>query len=110
MASDQSFVDYVCAQLEASGPIVAKKMFGEYTLYNDTKFIGMVSDNKLFIRPTEEGRAYIGNPTEAPPYPGAKLCFLIEDKLDDHKWLCGLINVSMSALPEPKPKKKKQPK
>lgn len=109
MASDQNFVDYVVSQIEnAGGAISAKKMFGEYTLYADEKLFGLICDNKLFIKPTESGRAFIGNVVEAPPYKGAKPSFLIEDKIEDSAWLSKLVSVSVKELPMPKPKKKKK--
>jgi hypothetical protein len=44
---------------------------------------------------------------EAPPYPGAKPSFLIEDKLEDKEWLSELIRITLRELPEPKRRKKK---
>ena len=108
MASDQNFVDFVVEQLQPAGVILAKKMFGEYGLYADGTFFGVICDNKLFIKPTETGREYIGQVAEAPPYPGAKDSFLIEDKIEDSAWLSELVRITIVALPPPKPKKKKK--
>lgn len=108
MASDQKFVDYIVEQIEYAGKITAKKMFGEYGIYADEKIFGLICDNKLFIKPTNAGREFIGDVTEAPPYPGAKPSFLIEDKIEDSKWLSELVRVSVNELPLPKPKKKKK--
>lgn len=108
MASTKEFTDYVVGQIENAGDIIAKKMFGEYTLYSDGKIVALVCDNKLFIKPTDAGRAYIRDVVEAPPYPGAKPCFLIEDKLEDREWLSTLVRITVQELPEPKPKKKKK--
>lgn len=105
MASDQSFVDFIVDQLEDSGKISARKMFGEYGVYVDGKIFALICDNKLFIKPTEGGRSFIGEFEEAPPYPGAKLYFLISDKLDDREWLCELVNITARELPEPKKKR-----
>ncbi len=109
MASDQKFVDYIIDQISGgAGEIVAKKMFGEYGIYSDGKMFGLVCDNKLFIKPTESGRKFIGTIVEAPPYPGAKPSFLIEDKIEDSAWLSELVRLSVRELPDPKPKKKKK--
>lgn len=108
MASDQKFVDFVVEQMEEAGDIVAKKMFGEYGLYAEGKFFGSICDNRLFIKPTLAGRNYIGTVSEAPPYPGAKPSFLIEEKLEDRSWLCGLVEVTLKELPDPKPRLKKK--
>lgn len=107
MASNQKFVDFVTDQIRGAGEIVAKKMFGEYGIYSDGKIFALICDNKLFIKPTNSGRAFIGKVVESPPYPGAKPSFLIEDKMEDSEWLSELVRISVKELPEPKPKKKK---
>ncbi|MCZ2356130.1 MAG: TfoX/Sxy family protein [Bacteroidia bacterium] len=107
MASDPNFVDFVLEQIKNAGEITAKKMFGEYGIYSDEKIFGLICDNKLFIKPTNSGRKFIGNVVEAPPYEGAKPSFLIEDKIENSEWLSELVRVSVKELPTPKPKKKK---
>ncbi|MEJ2543760.1 MAG: TfoX/Sxy family protein [Calditrichaceae bacterium] len=108
MASDLSFVEYIVDQIENAGEITYRKMFGEYAVYCDGKVTALICDNQLFIKPTEAGRAFIGDPVEAPPYPGAKNSFLIEDKIDEHEWLSQLVRITANELPMPKPKKKKK--
>jgi len=67
----------------------------------------LVCDNQLFIKPTKGGRAFIGEPEEARPYPTATPRFLIDpEKWDDADWMAELVQISCSELPEPKPKKK----
>jgi len=107
MASDLSFVEFVVDQIENAGVIRFRKMFGEYAVYSDGKVVALICDNQLFIKPTEAGRFFIGDVVEAPPYPGAKLSFLIEDKIEDRKWISKLIRITAKELPEPNPKKKK---
>jgi len=108
MASDLNFVEFIVEQIEDAGLITYIKMFGEFGLYSDGKIMALVCDNQLFIKPTEAGRTFIENVKEAPPYPGAKLYFLIEDQYEDREWLSKLIRVTVAELPEPKPKKKKK--
>lgn len=107
MATSKEFVNFVLDQIENAGAIEAKKMFGEYGLYLDGKIVGLICDDKLFIKPTVSGRAYIENVVELPPYEGAKPSFLIEEKIEDRKWLSELIKITYRELPDPKPKKKK---
>lgn len=104
MASDQSFVEFVVDQMSAAGNISYRKMFGEYAVYCDGKVVALVCDNQLFVKPTEAGRSYIGDACEAPPYPGAKMYFLIEDAFEDREWISGLIRITAKELPLPKPK------
>ncbi|KUG09108.1 TfoX/Sxy family protein [Solirubrum puertoriconensis] len=104
MASTPSFVDFVTGQLASALEVSAKKMFGEYGLYAGGKLFGLVCDNKLFIKPTNAGRAFLGEVVEQAPYEGAKPAFLIEEKLEDSRWLSELVRVSLAELPAPKAK------
>ena len=110
MASDLSFVEFIVEQMENAGNIRYRKMFGEYAIYGDNKVVALVCDNRLFVKPTEKGRLFIGDVTEAPAYPGAKPSFLIEDKIEDREWLSELIRITIRELPEPVPKKAKNKK
>ncbi|MEA1876365.1 MAG: TfoX/Sxy family protein [Bacteroidota bacterium] len=110
MASDKNFLDFIVDQIENAGLISYRMMFGEYVVYSDSKVFALVCDNKLFIKPTEAGRAFIKDPVEAPPYPGARLSFLIEDKLEDRDWISELVRITVKELPEPKPKRKRKQK
>ena len=62
------------------------------------------------MRPRVDDDDLIANQdvVEAPPYPGAKNSFLIEDKLEDWKWLSELVKITVKALPSPKVKKPKK--
>lgn len=110
MASNQDFVEFVVDQIDPSCEVSFRKMFGEYVVYSKAKVVALICDNQLFVKPTDAGRAFIGDVTEAPPYPGAKLAFLVQDKIEDRDWLTQLIALTEQALPPPKPKAKKKPK
>ena len=107
MASDISFIEFVVDQIKNTGSITYRKMFGEYAIYCDYKIIALICKNQLFVKSTNGGRAFIGNVVEAPPYSGAKLYFLIEDKIEDQEWISNLIRATVKELPEPKLKKNK---
>lgn len=110
MASDLDFVEFVVDQIDNAGAITFRKMFGEYAIYCKGKVVALICDNQLFIKPTEAGQSFIGNVVEAPPYPGAKMSFLIEEQLEDRDWFSQLIRLTEKALPEPKPRKKSKKK
>ena len=101
-------MDFIVDQLENAGDITSRKMFGEYAIYCDGKVTALVCDNQLFVKPTEAGRSFIGEVVEAPPYPGAKMSFLIEDGFENRDWISDLVRITAKELPEPKPKKKKK--
>lgn len=110
MASDPDFVKFVADQIADSCEVSYRKMFGEYALYSKGKVVALVCDNQLFVKPTEAGRSFIGDVFEAPPYPGARLSFLIGDEIDDGDWLTELIALTEKELPKPKPKAKRKSK
>ncbi len=108
MATDKDFLQYILDHLDPVFPVRAKMMFGEYGLFAEGKMFAVICDNKLFLKPTDKGRVFIGDVIEAPPYPGAKNYFLIEDKIEDRKWLSQLIKITIAELPIPKKRKRKK--
>ncbi len=110
MASDLSFVEFVVDQFNKDCAVTYKKMFGEFGLYSHGKLFGLICDDQLFVKPTESGRAFIGEVVESPPYPGAKPSLLIGDQIEDPRWLSELVRITTRELPPPKPKKPKKKK
>ena len=105
MASSQRSVDFILEQLSDAGGVSARKMFGEYAIYRRDKVVALFCDDQLFVKPTGGGKAFIGKVKEAPPYPGAKPCYLISgDRCEDSEWLSELILITERELPPPKPK------
>ena len=109
MATDPATIDFLCDQMAGAG-VSARKMFGEYAIYCDGKVVALVCDNQLFLKPTPGARALIAAPHEAPPYPGAKLHFRIEEELDDPDLLAQLVRTVASDLPASKSKPARKPK
>jgi TfoX/Sxy family transcriptional regulator of competence genes len=108
--SELRFVEFVADQFEPDCEITYRRMFGEYGLYSGGTFFGVICDDQLFVKPTEGGRAHIGDVVEAPPYPGARLSLLIGDRIEDSEWLSELVRITVRELPVPKPKKKRKKK
>lgn len=48
MASHPDFVNYVTEQLREAGVIRSRKMFGEYGLYCNDVFFGVICDDQFF--------------------------------------------------------------
>ncbi len=105
MAPTESFASYVLEQLEGTELLASRKMFGEYAVYADGKVVALICGDQLYVKYTEAGRAFIGTPVEAAPYPGAKPWFLIDENLDSRAWLCELVALTASEAAPPKPKK-----
>jgi TfoX/Sxy family transcriptional regulator of competence genes len=104
LASSVGTVQFICDQAGLGRRLTSRKMFGEYALYLDGKVVAFICDDQLFLKPTPEGRAFLGSVSEAPPYPGAKNYFLLVSELDDPDQLNGALLVTARALPTPRPK------
>lgn len=101
MTTSKSTIDFILDQLGGDGIISAKKMFGEYSLYYDHKVVALVCDDELFIKPTTEGKTFIGDYEEKIPYPGGKPYLLISGDLwEKGDWLLELIRLTADALPK----------
>ena len=101
MASKLEFAQYIADQLRDAGEIKIRKMFGEYGLYCNGKYVACICDDQFFIKITKPGKELCPDLPEAPPYDGAKNCFLIEN-VDDREMLTALVAATCDALPEPK--------
>jgi TfoX/Sxy family transcriptional regulator of competence genes len=109
MSTSKETVERLKSLLSDAGDVRIPPMFGEYGLYLNDKFIGVVADDLLFLKKTEAGERMIGPGHEAPPYPGASMCFCVpEERLQDSPWLCEFLQTTEAALPVAKPKKKRQ--
>lgn len=111
MSTQPSTIDYLLEQLASAGSVSARKMFGEYGLYCDGKIVALVCDDQFFLKPTPEGRAFLGEAVdEQSAYGGAKPSFRIAgERWDDAEWMAELVRVTAAALPMPKTKVKKVP-
>ena len=72
MPNDPDFIRFVCDQIDDACEVSHRDMFGGTTLYSKGKVVALICDNQLFIKPTEAGRTYIVDVTEAPAYEGSK--------------------------------------
>lgn len=106
MATSQRTIDFLLDQLSSLPSISARKMFGEYALYNENKVIALVCDDALFIKPTSISNKYLDDSHLAPPYPGAKNYYQVpEEKWEDHEWLTDFIKQTTEIVPFPKLKR-----
>ena len=109
MASDRKAVEFLVEQRAGGGTVSAKAMFGEFGIYCDGKMVALVCDDHLFVKPTGGGRAFAAGSEEAPPYPGAKPCLLIDaEKWDDREWLAEIVRITSQELPAPKVRTKRK--
>ena len=107
MATTKEFTEEVLDALGARD-VRVRPMFGEYGIYCDNIFLGVLCNNTLFVKITEPGEAAAGKIDRGAPYPDAKPHFVIpSQRLGDSEWLYELVRVTVDALPAPKPRAKR---
>lgn len=79
-------------------------MMGDYCIYCNGIMFGLICDNNLYVKVTDEVRVVLEEVVLRPPYNEAKDYFYISD-VDDRDYLIELIKVTLSALPKSKAKK-----
>ncbi len=98
MANTDSFVAFVCERLSSYGSVQYKKMFGDGVVYVNGHPIASVCDNTLYVKMRPEIGALMDGADTAPPYPGARPCYILNP--EDEKRLSQLVPLLLS-LPLP---------
>jgi len=107
MSSRQDTVDFLLECLAQVDEVRAKRMFGEFGLYVGDRFVAVVCDDVLFMKPTEAGRRFFPEFTERPPFPGAKPWLVVPgDRWDGSQWLRELFLLTAREV-EPVPARKR---
>jgi TfoX/Sxy family transcriptional regulator of competence genes len=102
VATRKETVEHILDQL-APLPARARAMFGEYGLYCGEKFVGVICDDTLFIKPTAISDELFPDPEMAPPYPGARDHHVVsDDRLHDAAWLQEVVARTAEQLPVPR--------
>ena len=100
MASSLEYVQYVVCQLEESGAVTYRKLFGEYGLWLGGKFFGTVEDNQFYVKITDAGHKLLPDAEPVAPHGGRPGMFLVEE-LEDREFLAKLVQGTCRELPEP---------
>lgn len=111
MSSSESFKNFILDQTQDAGVMRARNMFSEYCLYCNDKLVGVISDDKLFIKPTPELEAILKTKVLLPPYEGAKPNFFIAE-VDDRDYITKVIKTAYETIPDKpyKPKRRRSQK
>lgn len=106
MATDPRTIERLLDALSAAGEMRAKPMFGEYGLYCDECFIGVVCNDHFHLKPTKAGLAMAPELELRPAYDGAKPSMVVPgERWDDIDWIAGLVRTTAQNLPSPKKRK-----
>ncbi len=104
MATDLSFIEYVCEQLQGVGDIRYRKMFGEYMVYVNDKPVITVCDNTVFIKQLDCIAEQMQDTKVGAPYQGAKPHYILD--IDNADFAREIIRQVEAVTPLPKKKKK----
>lgn len=105
MATDLSFIEYVCEQLHGIGDIRYRKMFGEYMVYVNDKPVVIVCDNIPFVKQLDCIADVMRDAKTGHPYQGAKLHYILD--IDNADFAKEIVSRVESVTPLPKKKKPK---
>lgn len=104
MASSLSYVEFVKDQLAPAGTITHRRMFGEFGLYCNGKYFGLICTDRALVKITPAGTDFWPDCPRGIPYEGGGEMFLPD--VEDREKFVGLVRVTCAALPEKKPRKR----
>ena len=107
MSTSPEFVHYICGQLEGTGAVRYRKMFGEYMVYLNDKPVLLVCDNTPFVKmlPCVAGLLK-DRPTALPyeGYEGTKPHYVLDP--DDRETLRQAVLLLEEVTPVPKKRRR----
>ncbi len=105
MASNLSFIEFVCEQVRSFGAVRYKKMFGEYMIYINEKPLLLVCDNTVYVKKLAELASVMKNAEIGVPYSGAKEHYILD--VENYDLTSKVIKIldKVTKLPVKKPKK-----
>lgn len=104
MATDLSFIEYICEQLRGVGDLRYRKMFGEYIIYVNDKPIITVCNNTAFVKQHASIVSLMKNAKTGYPYDGAKQHYILD--IDDVDFAKAVVKQLEIIMPLPKKKRK----
>jgi TfoX/Sxy family transcriptional regulator of competence genes len=79
MATKKATADFILDKLRHSGHFSVRPMFGEFALYANGKTVAFICDDLLYVKILPASQELESLCEKAPPYPGAKLYYLVEE-------------------------------
>lgn len=110
MASSDGFIEFVCAQLQGSGDVMPRKMFGDWCIYVDGKPVLLVCDEICYVKMHPAIEPLMADQETGSPYPGARPHYILD--IGHRTEALKVVRILTEVLPYPKARqsvKKKEP-
>lgn len=104
MSTTNEYIEYVCQQIEGTGDIRYKKMFGEFMVYVNNKPVIIVCNNSAFVKKLDCIEQMMKSAQTGYPYKGAKEHYILD--IDNSDFCKAIISKIEEVTPIPKPRKK----
>jgi len=108
MATDVSFVEYVCDSIAGAGIVTSRKMFGEYMVYVNGKPIFLLCDNTVYVKILDAVQTLLADAKIGHPYHSAKEHYILD--VDNVPLTREVACILEQIIPLPKKKKKPEKK
>ena len=106
MATSLDFIAYVCDQIQGTGVIRHRKMFGEYMVYVNDKPILLICDSTVYVKELIELQELMQDAETGHPYSGAKEHYILD--IDNADFAKSVISILEPITPIPHKKSKKK--
>ena len=103
MATSKEYVEFVCDQIQGTGIVRFRKMFGEYMVYVNDKPLLLVCDNQVYVKQLEALKEALRDAAKGFPYQGAKEHYMLD--IDDREKSREIVSILERVTPLPAPKK-----
>ena len=104
MACTSEYIDFVCSQLEGTGTVRARKMFGDWMVYIDEKPLVLACDNICYVKMLPEISDMMQEAETGYPYDGAKEHFILD--IGHRNQAQQVIRAMLPLIPYPRKRKK----
>lgn len=104
MATALDFIEFVCEQIQSTGEVRYKKMFGEYMVYVNDKPVLLVCDNTVYVKILPFLEEIMKDEARGFPYNGAKEHYILD--IDNKVFSEEIVTLLEGVTSVPKPRKK----
>jgi TfoX/Sxy family transcriptional regulator of competence genes len=100
MPTSKNFIAYLEDCFSSIRGVRFKAMFGEYALYLNDVVVGLVCDQTVFLKRTDETSLLLKDRVKTgPPYPGAKPAYMLtESELEDDELIARVLSAAYRDL------------